>query len=129
MNFELPSAEVLAGLSDSDLADLRAAAIAEGAALAAADITSEDADRLEALAAAVDVIDAQIAANEAAAAELAARRDAVAAKFAPAAPAVEDEPAAELAAEEPVADEAVEDESVVAAATAPTGRQIVARAP
>ena len=125
--FELPAADALAALSDEELSALRELAVNEGRALRASDaFSAADAERLELLVEGIRVIDEQIAANGAAAAELAARRDAVADVFA-------DAPAAEVEVEAPAAElaaEATEAEvEVVAAATAPAGRQIVARAP
>lgn len=123
MPFELPAD--LSGLTDADLTALVDAARTEGVALGAAEtFSTADADRLEYLANSIDALNTQLAANAAADAELAARRDALAARFATEpAPVVEAEPVVELAVE-PV----VEPEPVVAAPKA-NARQIVAKAP
>lgn len=121
--FELPDAEALAALDDAALTALADAARAEGVALSSAEtFSTSDAERLEYLASSLDAIEAQLASNATAVAELSARHTAAASRFAA-------EPVVELAIEEPVVAEPVIDEPVVAAAVKPTARQIVAHAP
>lgn len=123
--FELPDTEALAALDDAALTALADAARAEGVALSSAEtFSTSDADRLEYLAASLATIEAQIATNATAVAELAERHATAAKAFA-----VVTEPVVELALEEPVVTEPVVDEPVVAAAVKPTARQIVAHAP
>ena len=118
--------ESFADLDDVALGALRDAAIAEGTALVNAETFSDsDATRAVELADGVDRIDAEVALRAEADAALAAKRDAVAAKFGAKtepvteAPAVEDEVLEGVIVEEPV---------VAAAAPKPNGRTITRRA-